>query len=77
MGNGAKAQNTRDRKKDTSKGGKSQLKANKEAIQIKCKCSQTWSLTAREPELQRHLDDKHNGQKFDRDFFVNGNLIKG
>jgi len=61
MGNGAKAQQRRDRGgKDGAKGGKSQLKANEASKTIVCgTCKQSFMITARAPALTVHAE-KHD-----------------
>ncbi|EMF15320.1 DUF1909-domain-containing protein [Sphaerulina musiva SO2202] len=61
MGNGAKAQQKRERNaKDTSTKG-SQLKANAAAKTIKCKvCFQDFQSTAKRPALEQHADSRHS-----------------
>ncbi|GAM87553.1 hypothetical protein ANO11243_055800 [Dothideomycetidae sp. 11243] len=56
MGNGAKAQQKRDRNaKDTKKGPTTQLKANAAAQTIKCKkCFQTFQSTTNKQALEEH-----------------------
>ncbi|KAI0786031.1 At2g23090 like protein [Abortiporus biennis] len=62
MGNGAKAQQKRER--NAAKGGataKSQIKTNEAAKNIICSvCRQTFLLTTREPALTEHAQNKHN-----------------
>jgi len=62
MGNGAKAQQRRERNNEKAgKGGKSQLKVNEAAKTIICKvCKQAFMLTTREPQLTEHAMNKHN-----------------
>ena len=62
MGNGAKAQQKRDRNNEkAAKGGKSQLKGNEAAKNIACKtCFQTFLSTSRGPELEQHAANKHS-----------------
>ncbi|OAL01175.1 DUF1909-domain-containing protein [Phaeosphaeriaceae sp. SRC1lsM3a] len=64
MGNGAKAQQKRDRKGDSGpKEAKSQLKANAAAQTIKCKtCFQTFQGTTSQKMLTDHASNKHNKQ---------------
>ncbi|KAF1941383.1 DUF1909-domain-containing protein [Clathrospora elynae] len=61
MGNGAKAQQKRDRKGDGGpKEAKSQLKANVAAQSIKCKtCFQTFQGTTSRKMLTDHASNKH------------------
>ncbi|KAF2433906.1 DUF1909-domain-containing protein [Tothia fuscella] len=61
MGNGAKAQQKRDRKKDDKKGPTSQLKTNAAAKSIKCKtCFQDFQSTTNRQALETHADSKHS-----------------
>ncbi|EMD97360.1 hypothetical protein COCC4DRAFT_170564 [Bipolaris maydis ATCC 48331] len=62
MGNGAKAQQKRDRKGDSGpKEAKSQLKANAAAQTIKCKtCFQTFQGTTSRKMLTDHASNKHS-----------------
>ncbi|OAL51838.1 DUF1909-domain-containing protein [Pyrenochaeta sp. DS3sAY3a] len=61
MGNGAKAQQKRDRKGDGPKEAKSQLKANVAAQTIKCKtCFQTFQGTTSRKMLTDHASNKHS-----------------
>ncbi|KAH8724435.1 At2g23090 like protein [Phaeosphaeriaceae sp. PMI808] len=64
MGNGAKAQQKRDRKGDGGpKEAKSQLKANAAAQTIKCKtCFQTFQGTTSQKMLTDHATNKHSKQ---------------
>ncbi|KAH7081460.1 At2g23090 like protein [Paraphoma chrysanthemicola] len=64
MGNGAKAQQKRDRKGDSGpKEAKSQLKANAAAQTIKCKtCFQTFQGTTSQKMLTDHASNKHSKQ---------------
>ncbi|PSN60087.1 DUF1909-domain-containing protein [Corynespora cassiicola Philippines] len=62
MGNGAKAQQKRER--NAGKGGKgeakSQLKANSAAQTVKCKtCFQTFQSTTNRKMLREHAANKH------------------
>ncbi|PIA17121.1 DUF1909-domain-containing protein [Coemansia reversa NRRL 1564] len=60
MGNGAKAQQKRDRKKDTCGVAKSQLKINEKARNISCQiCRNTFMCTSRRSELEVHAENKH------------------
>ncbi|KLO20435.1 DUF1909-domain-containing protein [Schizopora paradoxa] len=61
MGNGAKAQQRRERGgKDAGKGGKSQLKVNEASKSIVCgTCRQSFMTTARAPALTAHAE-KHS-----------------
>ncbi|PWN20453.1 DUF1909-domain-containing protein [Microstroma glucosiphilum] len=62
MGNGARAQQKRDRNaKDAKKGPSSQLKVNQAACNVKCTvCMQTFLQTVREPALKEHAENKHS-----------------
>jgi len=63
MGNGAKAQQKRERNADKSsaKGSKSQAKVNEAAKNIICQtCKQTFLLTTRGPALEEHALNRHN-----------------
>ncbi|TEB39314.1 DUF1909-domain-containing protein [Coprinellus micaceus] len=62
MGNGAKAQQKRERNaKDANKGGKSQLKANEASKTIVCQtCRQPFMNTTRAPALEEHATSKHS-----------------
>jgi len=62
MGNGAKAQQKRERNaKDAAGGAKSQLKSNAAAKTIICKiCRQDWQSTTKKPALEQHAKDRHN-----------------
>ncbi|KAI9506337.1 hypothetical protein GGI25_002328 [Coemansia spiralis] len=62
MGNGAKAQQKRERKNAaTSKGAKSQLKVNEQAKNIICNvCKTTFLCTSREKQLAEHAENKHS-----------------
>ncbi|KAF2134867.1 DUF1909-domain-containing protein [Dothidotthia symphoricarpi CBS 119687] len=64
MGNGAKAQQKRDRKGEGGpKEAKSQLKANTAAQTIKCKtCFQTFQGTTNRKLLTEHASNKHSKQ---------------
>ncbi|KAI0639182.1 DUF1909-domain-containing protein [Trametes polyzona] len=61
MGNGAKAQQKRER--NAAKQGataKSQIKTNQAAMNIICQtCRQTFLLTTRPPALEEHAQNKH------------------
>ncbi|KAH9861422.1 hypothetical protein J1614_011168 [Plenodomus biglobosus] len=67
MGNGAKAQQKRDRKGDAGpKEAKSQLKANAAAQTIKCKtCFQTFQGTTSRKMLTDHASNKHSKEYTD------------
>ncbi|EPQ28689.1 uncharacterized protein PFL1_03992 [Pseudozyma flocculosa PF-1] len=62
MGNGAKAQQKRERNAKAAGGvAKSQTKVNEAAKNVMCMtCRQTFLLTVREPALKQHAEDKHN-----------------
>ncbi|WVQ78458.1 hypothetical protein IAT38_000544 [Cryptococcus sp. DSM 104549] len=63
MGNGAKAQQKRDRnaKAGGAKGESSQLKANAAALTIQCNiCKATFQGTSKQLVLQQHVDSKHS-----------------
>ncbi|EGU13616.1 hypothetical protein RTG_00053 [Rhodotorula toruloides ATCC 204091] len=61
-GNGAKAQQKRERNaKDAKKGPTSQLANNKAAMNLKCKiCMQLFMNTSRAPQLKEHAENKHS-----------------
>ncbi|TYJ56715.1 hypothetical protein B9479_002646 [Cryptococcus floricola] len=61
MGNGAKAQQKRDRNAKDAKGaGASQLKTNAASLTIQCDvCKATFQGTSKIPVLQQHVDSKH------------------
>ncbi|BFZ62344.1 hypothetical protein YB2330_003437 [Saitoella coloradoensis] len=69
MGNGAKAQQKRERNaKNTGATAKSQLKVNETAKNVICKaCFQTFLMTTRQPELAVHAENKH-GKTFEACF---------
>ncbi|EPQ60933.1 DUF1909-domain-containing protein [Gloeophyllum trabeum ATCC 11539] len=63
MGNGAKAQQKRERnsKAPPAKGSKSQLKVNEAAKNIVCTtCRQPFMITTRQPALEQHAQNKHS-----------------
>ncbi|PWZ02277.1 DUF1909-domain-containing protein [Testicularia cyperi] len=62
MGNGAKAQQKRERNAKAGAGeAKSQLKVNEAAKNVMCMtCRQTFLLTVRQPALEQHASDRHN-----------------
>ncbi|KAF7546230.1 hypothetical protein G7Z17_g8574 [Cylindrodendrum hubeiense] len=62
MGNGAKAQQKRDRnQKNGDKVAKSQLKVNKQACDIQCQiCKSTFLKTTKAPALTEHASNKHS-----------------
>jgi hypothetical protein len=60
MGNGAKAQQKRERNAQESSKPKSQLKTNANAMSVQCKiCKQTFLKTVKKPELLLHVE-KHS-----------------
>jgi len=63
MGNGAKAQQKRERNaaKSAKGGNVSQLKANEAAKSIQCHiCKQSFFSTSRAPALTEHATNKHS-----------------
>ncbi|KAI1334368.1 At2g23090 like protein [Xylariaceae sp. FL0016] len=61
MGNGAKAQQKRERNAKDSKVAKSQLKSNVQAMDIQCQiCKSTFLKTTRAPQLTEHAANKHS-----------------
>ncbi|KAG5648179.1 hypothetical protein DXG03_006134 [Asterophora parasitica] len=63
MGNGAKAQQKRERNSDkgAAKGSKSQAKVNEAAKSIVCAdCRQPFLITTRAPALTEHAANKHS-----------------
>ncbi|KAI0199787.1 At2g23090 like protein [Astrocystis sublimbata] len=61
MGNGAKAQQKRERNAKDSKAAKSQLKVNEKAMDIQCSiCKSTFLKTTRAPQLTEHASNKHS-----------------
>ncbi|KAI0082241.1 DUF1909-domain-containing protein [Panus rudis PR-1116 ss-1] len=62
MGNGAKAQQKRERNQAKQGGtAKSQIKVNEAAKNIICQtCRQTFLLTTRAPALEEHAQNKHS-----------------
>jgi len=64
MGNGAKAQQKRERNAKAGAGAaKSQQKSNEAAKSIICgTCRQTFLVTTRLPQLKEHVDNKHSGK---------------
>ncbi|KAH7156255.1 At2g23090 like protein [Dactylonectria macrodidyma] len=61
MGNGAKAQQKRDRNQKEGKVAKSQLKVNKQACDIQCQiCKSTFLKTTKAPALTEHAENKHS-----------------
>ncbi|EGG17429.1 hypothetical protein DFA_08424 [Cavenderia fasciculata] len=67
-GNGAKAQQKRERNLKKAAGetkAHSQLKSNEAAKNIMCNvCRQSFMCTAKEPELRLHAENKHVGRAF-------------
>ncbi|KAJ5172162.1 hypothetical protein N7492_004755 [Penicillium capsulatum] len=61
MGNGAKANQKRERnQKDAGKTAKSQTKSNEKALSIQCQtCKQTFLQTTKAPALLEHASNKH------------------
>ncbi|PHH84372.1 hypothetical protein CDD83_2036 [Cordyceps sp. RAO-2017] len=61
MGNGAKAQQKRERNQKDGKTAKSQLKENEKAMSIQCQvCKATFLQTTKAPALLEHASNKHN-----------------
>ncbi|GJN70440.1 zinc-binding domain-containing protein [Purpureocillium lilacinum] len=61
MGNGAKAQQKRDRNQKDTKVAKSQTKVNQKALTIQCQvCKATFLQTTKAPALLEHASNKHN-----------------
>ncbi|KAJ5226471.1 hypothetical protein N7468_007696 [Penicillium chermesinum] len=62
MGNGAKANQKRERNaKQTKTGPTSQIKSNQKAMSIMCQvCRQTFLQTTKAPALTEHASNKHN-----------------
>ncbi|KAI0728625.1 At2g23090 like protein [Fomitopsis betulina] len=62
MGNGAKAQQKRERNAAKAGGtAKSQIKTNQAAMNIVCQtCKQAFMLTTRAPALEEHAQSKHS-----------------
>ncbi|KAK2004747.1 DUF1909-domain-containing protein [Colletotrichum falcatum] len=61
MGNGAKAQQKRDRNAKDAKPKGSQLKVNAAAKDIQCQvCKATFLKTTKAPALTEHAANKHN-----------------
>ncbi|KZV77617.1 DUF1909-domain-containing protein [Peniophora sp. CONT] len=63
MGNGAKAQQKRERNadKNAAKGASSQKKVNEAAKNIICTvCRQPFLVTTRAPALEQHASDRHS-----------------
>jgi hypothetical protein len=60
MGNGAKAQQKRERAQKDGKTAKSQLKTNAQAMDIQCViCKSTFLKTTKAPALTEHAENKH------------------
>ncbi|KAI5467298.1 At2g23090 like protein [Mariannaea sp. PMI_226] len=60
MGNGAKAQQKRDRNQKSENKAKSQLKVNQQACDIQCQiCRSTFLKTTKAPALTEHAENKH------------------
>ncbi|PHH72172.1 hypothetical protein CDD80_4730 [Ophiocordyceps camponoti-rufipedis] len=61
MGNGAKAQQKRERSQKDGKAAKSQLKVNEQAKSIQCQiCKATFLQTTKAPALLEHASNKHS-----------------
>ncbi|RDA83665.1 hypothetical protein CP532_4684 [Ophiocordyceps camponoti-leonardi (nom. inval.)] len=61
MGNGAKAQQKRERNQKDGKAAKSQLKVNEKAKSIQCQiCKATFLQTMKVPALLEHASNKHS-----------------
>ncbi|KAK5992778.1 hypothetical protein PT974_06194 [Cladobotryum mycophilum] len=61
MGNGAKAQQKRERNQKDGKAAKSQLKVNEKAMDIQCQvCKATFLKTTKAPGLTEHAQNKHS-----------------
>jgi len=61
MGNGAKAQQKRERNAEKKSGPKSQMKINEAAKTIVCQtCKQPFLVTTRAPALLEHAQNKHS-----------------
>ncbi|PHH67018.1 hypothetical protein CDD81_4413 [Ophiocordyceps australis] len=61
MGNGAKAQQKRERAQKDQKAAKSQLKVNQQAMSIQCQiCKATFLQTTKAPALLEHASNKHS-----------------
>ncbi|EXF76382.1 hypothetical protein CaCOL14_008963 [Colletotrichum acutatum] len=61
MGNGAKAQQKRDRNAKDAKPKGSQLKVNAAAKDIQCQiCKSTFLKTTKAPALTEHAENKHS-----------------
>ncbi|KAK7192062.1 hypothetical protein DPSP01_003924 [Paraphaeosphaeria sporulosa] len=77
MGNGAKAQQKRDRAADKGpKEAKSQLKSNASAQSVKCKtCFQTFQSTTARKLLTEHASNKHS-KNFEDCFNAEDGVVK-
>ncbi|KAF5019562.1 hypothetical protein F66182_8435 [Fusarium sp. NRRL 66182] len=61
MGNGAKAQQKRERAAKDKNTAKSQLKVNQQACDIQCTiCKSTFLKTTKGPALTEHATNKHS-----------------
>ncbi|KAF4339098.1 zinc-binding domain protein [Fusarium beomiforme] len=61
MGNGAKAQQKRERNAKDKNTAKSQLKVNEKACDIQCQiCKSTFLKTTKAPALKEHAENKHS-----------------
>lgn len=61
MGNGAKAQQKRERNQKDKSTAKSQLKVNQQAMNIQCVvCKSTFLQTTKAPALLEHASNKHS-----------------
>ena len=61
MGNGARAQQKRERNQKDTKVAKSQLKTNAQACDIQCTiCKSTFLKTTKAPALKEHAENKHS-----------------
>ncbi|KAM0455186.1 hypothetical protein ACHAPV_000476 [Trichoderma viride] len=61
MGNGAKAQQKRERNAKDKGVAKSQLKVNQQAMDIQCQiCKSTFLKTTKAPALLEHAQNKHS-----------------
>ncbi|KAL1606275.1 hypothetical protein SLS60_003677 [Paraconiothyrium brasiliense] len=77
MGNGAKAQQKRERAGDKGpKEAKSQLKSNASAQSVKCKtCFQTFQSTTARKLLTEHASNKHT-KNFEDCFNADDGVVK-
>ncbi|KAF7562973.1 hypothetical protein G7046_g1174 [Stylonectria norvegica] len=65
MGNGARAQQKRERNMKDAKPAKSQLKVNEKACDIQCQiCKATFLKTTKAPALKQHSENKHAKNTF-------------